>query len=477
MADQVKHEPQQYELLGIPGFPRQEAFRSELELTLQKFNDYGRLLLFKYISDKSIKAVSENGGDTEKARKELEYYIPAEFNFSIVSQLNPKDLVQVYATLAKFNPDLGPIFKGYGEIDDLEDMMASVANFNFVEQPFEKLKEIFNWLLFYYQLTPFEVPEKLMVALAQSKGETSLSVYNPLVGLSFLPVHELKDESFEQINISSSGEFTHLMQLVILFNGGGSQKIHLTQVRETNQVFTDQQYDRILSVPYFSNPIYYDKRSRHQPSFMRGNLSMMIFDAINNLAPEGMMIFPITQRFLSHSVSESNWVNKFWEKLVNGEEFGGQVLDAVIRLPKGSLEQSNILLSLLICRKKKTSDDVLIVDTSHDSTNLRQLDDITQFINKIVTTFRQRKEEAGFSRLVPAEEIKENNYNMNLALYVNSFQPDELVDANQASEKIRAQKALITDHEAALATQIKSLTKNGPHEKEAQALIRLLQQE
>jgi len=51
-----------------------------------------------------------------------------------------------------------------------------------------------------------------------------------------------------------------------------------------------------------------------------------------------------------------------------------------------------------------------------------------EHINKIVEAYREFKEIEGFSRIVGIEEIKENDYNLNVSLYVYPEEEMEEID-------------------------------------------------
>ncbi|MBT5423185.1 N-6 DNA methylase, partial [archaeon] len=59
-------------------------------------------------------------------------------------------------------------------------------------------------------------------------------------------------------------------------------------------------------------------------------------------------------------------------------------------------------------------------------------------IDKIITTFRDRKVEDKYSHLATIDEIKENDYNLNIPRYVDTFEEEKIVDLDEVSKELKA---------------------------------------
>jgi Type I restriction-modification system methyltransferase subunit len=57
-------------------------------------------------------------------------------------------------------------------------------------------------------------------------------------------------------------------------------------------------------------------------------------------------------------------------------------------------------------------------------------------IKKIVDTYKEKKETDKFSRLVSLDEIKENDYNLNISRYIDTFEEEEPIDLEAVSNEI-----------------------------------------
>ena len=78
-------------------------------------------------------------------------------------------------------------------------------------------------------------------------------------------------------------------------------------------------------------------------------------------------------------------------------------------------------------------------------------------VEKIVETYQFRKEETRFSRLVSLQEIKENDYNLNITRYVNLSKEEEPVDLEAVAKQLKETEAKIEDSRSKLNLFLKEL--------------------
>lgn len=101
-------------------------------------------------------------------------------------------------------------------------------------------------------------------------------------------------------------------------------------------------------------------------------------------------------------------------------------IDAIIGLPANIFFGTGIPTIIMVLRQKRENTDVLIIDASKDfekvgkNNHLRACD-----IRKIVDTYIQRGNQPKYSRKISREEIRENEYNLNIPRYVDSSEAPE----------------------------------------------------
>lgn len=101
-------------------------------------------------------------------------------------------------------------------------------------------------------------------------------------------------------------------------------------------------------------------------------------------------------------------------------------IDTVIGLPANIFYGTGIPTIIMVLKKKRNTSDILIVDASKGfekvgkNNKLRSSD-----IKKIVDTVVERKTINKYSRVVSKEEIRQNEYNLNIPRYVDSSEKPE----------------------------------------------------
>ena len=120
------------------------------------------------------------------------------------------------------------------------------------------------------------------------------------------------------------------------------------------------------------------------------------------------------------------------------------ILDAVIGLPSGQFQTTGIPVAVLIFDrsrepggKNENRKDVLFIDASREFTagkNQNTLSD--ENIAKIVDTYKKRSEIDKYSHVATFDEIKENDFNLNIPRYVDTFEEEAPVDIPATRKRI-----------------------------------------
>ena len=121
--------------------------------------------------------------------------------------------------------------------------------------------------------------------------------------------------------------------------------------------------------------------------------------------------------------------------LINDKNY----LDAVIGLPANLFFGTSIPACILVFKKcRENPDDVLFIDASKHFEKIKNQNKLRESdIDKIITTLTQRKTEDKYSYLAKLSEIKENDYNLNIPRYVDTFEEEEPIDLNEVVKEIK----------------------------------------
>ena len=113
-------------------------------------------------------------------------------------------------------------------------------------------------------------------------------------------------------------------------------------------------------------------------------------------------------------------------------------IDTIIGLPANLFFSTGIPVCVLVLKKCKKYDDVLIINASeYFEKGKRQNTLLPEHIDKIIETYQYRKEdEKRYSRRVSMEEIEKNGYNLNISLYVSTAPEEEIVDIEEVRHEL-----------------------------------------
>ncbi|NEG69221.1 type I restriction-modification system subunit M [Bifidobacterium choloepi] len=138
-------------------------------------------------------------------------------------------------------------------------------------------------------------------------------------------------------------------------------------------------------------------------------------------------------------------------------------LDAVIGLPANLFYSTGIPTVVLVFAKNRTNTDVLFIDASKDfeknknRNHLREED-----IDKIIKTYGAREDVEKYAHVATLDEIKENDYNLNIPRYVDTFEEEEPIDINEVNRQLAEVDKEIADLTAQFEAMIADLVWTDP---------------
>lgn len=133
-------------------------------------------------------------------------------------------------------------------------------------------------------------------------------------------------------------------------------------------------------------------------------------------------------------------------------------IDAVIGMPANLFFGTSIPTTVIILKKNRTTRDVLFIDASNDFTKGKNQNKLfKENIDKIVETYKKREDVEKYAHVASFDEIKENDFNLNIPRYVDTFEEEAPVDMatiGSTIQDIRKEKAEL---ESSLFDMISSL--------------------
>lgn len=118
-------------------------------------------------------------------------------------------------------------------------------------------------------------------------------------------------------------------------------------------------------------------------------------------------------------------------------------LDAVIGLPANIFYGTGISATIMVFKKcRKDDDDILFIDGSKEFVKQGNQNHLTnENVEKLFATYHSRAEVERFSHRASLVEIKENDYNLNIPRYVETFEPEPEVDIDTVAKELQALSA------------------------------------
>lgn len=112
-------------------------------------------------------------------------------------------------------------------------------------------------------------------------------------------------------------------------------------------------------------------------------------------------------------------------------------IDTVIGLPANIFYNTSIPTTVIILKKNRTNRDVLFIDASQEFEKGKAQNTMTdQHIGKILDAYVRREDIEKFAYLANFDEIKDNDYNLNIPRYVDTFEEEEVVPLSKIAANI-----------------------------------------
>ena len=122
-------------------------------------------------------------------------------------------------------------------------------------------------------------------------------------------------------------------------------------------------------------------------------------------------------------------------------------VDAIIGLPANIFYGTSIPTCIIVMKKcRKEDDNILFIDASKEFEKVKTQNKLREeHIRKIVETYRDRKEIEKYSHCATLQEIADNDYNINIPRYVDTFEEEEPIDIKAVMAEIKELEAKRAD--------------------------------
>ena len=137
----------------------------------------------------------------------------------------------------------------------------------------------------------------------------------------------------------------------------------------------------------------------------------------------------------------------------------------MIGLPKGLFQTTDIPVAILIFDKSRQEGgtnqdrkDIVFIDASNEFISGKKQNTLSEeHIEKILTTYRERKEIEKYSHVATPQEIAENDYNLNIPRYVDTFEEEAEIDLPAVKSEIQKIETELTTVQNQMDAYLKEL--------------------
>jgi type I restriction enzyme M protein len=194
----------------------------------------------------------------------------------------------------------------------------------------------------------------------------------------------------------------------------------------------------------------YNRFSLGVPPKSKGDYAFVLH-MLHSLAEGGRMGVVLPHGVLFRGASEGKIRKKIIEM---------NLLDAVIGLPANLFYGTGIPACILVFKQNRNKKNILFIDASDDDyyekgknqNRLREED-----IQRIVDAYENYQDVERFAYVASIDEVKENDYNLNIPRYVDTFEEEELVDMGEVAKNIARIKKELAEVEVQMTMYLREL--------------------
>lgn len=308
--------------------------------------------------------------------------------------------------------------------------------------------------------TPQEVSEILSEIVVTGKTRLK-SVYDPTCGSGSLLLRTARGGNADTIYGQEKNPTTfNLCRMNMLLHGIKYKdfEIHNGDTLENDEL-GEHQFDAVVANPPFSAEWTAAEKFNNDDRFSKAGVLApkskadyaFILHMLYHLNDGGTMACVAPHGVLFRGAAEGK-IRRF---LIEKKNY----IDAIIGLPANIFYGTSIPTCILVMKKCRQSDDnILFIDASKEFEKVKTQNKLRpEHIQKIIETYRTRAEIEKYSHCATLKEIEENDYNLNIPRYVDTFEEEEEIDIMAVMAEIKELESKRTELDAQIEVYLKEL--------------------
>jgi type I restriction enzyme M protein len=319
----------------------------------------------------------------------------------------------------------------------------------------------------------FYTPQQVSKILSKiiTTGKTKLkSVYDPTCGSGSLLLRVAREVEVGEFYGQELNRTTfNLARMNMILHGVHYRDFDIRQEDTLEEPqHLNKRFEGIVANPPFSlkwksdaNPLFSsDERFSQYGRLAPKSKADFAFvqHMVYQLADNGTMACVLPHGVLFRGSSEEV-IRKYLIKDLN-------YLDAVIGLPSNIFFGTGIPTCILVLKKCREQDeDIIFIDASGDDHFIKvgkQNELRDEDVELLVNTYRNRESVDKYSSVVTLQKIEENDYNLNIPRYVDTFEEEEDVDLEVVSKEIQSLEKDLSETNETIQSFCKELNISTP---------------
>jgi len=433
--------------LSVEKISFKEAMKSDLkeDLINETIEELGYFLEPKYLFSSIVEKARNNEDILDDLSKALN-----KIGDSAQGHESEEDFINLFEDVDLTSSKLGKSVSDKNKIISKILLHLSEINFKLEDQEKDILGDAYEYLISQFASSAgkkageFYTPQQVSKILAKivTLGKTQIkNVFDPTCGSGSLLLRVAREKKVSDFHGQELNQTTYnlaRMNMILHDVKYGDFDIKQGDSLE-NDMFGDMTFEAIVANPPFSAKWSSDSSFLEDPRFSNyGKLApkskadyAFVQHMIYHLDEKGTMAIVLPHGVLFRGAAEG----KIREYLLKDKNY----LDAVIGLPANIFYGTSIPTVVLVFRKcRPENENVLFIDASKNFEKIKNQNFLRdEDVEKIIHTYKNREEIEKFSHLATMGEIKENEYNLNIPRYVDTFEEEEPVDLDQVVKEIR----------------------------------------
>ena len=429
------------------------------------------------------------------ASMDMDYTIKPDFTFTaFLKEIKDKTfqlehLEQAFRDLEQSNADLlGHLFDDVDlhsnklgptpqkQNDLIADVMQALAPLNLDSHSGDVLGDAYEYLIGNFasdmgqKAGEFYTPQSVSTLLTHIvtsgyEDKKGFSAYDPAMGSGSLLLNVRKyiqsADSIEYYGQEIKTSTYNLARMNMIIHGVSATNQHLHNADTLDKDWPADEvtdFDAVMMNPPYSQKWSADKGFLNDPRFSDYGILApkskadyaFLLHGLYHLKSTGTMGIVLPHGVLFRGAAEGKIRQKLLEK--------GYIY-AVIGLPAGIFYSTGIPTIIMVLKKDRPGRDVLFIDGSKEFVKGKPQNTLTDAnIERLYNAYKDRKDEEKFCHVATFEEIQENDFNLNIPRYVDTFEPEPDVDLGELNKEMAETNEQIEANEKELLAMLKELT-------------------